>query len=46
MQEVQPHRLTDAELVRYAYLQGAQNLTAAWIDELIKRLEARLDDNR
>lgn len=44
MSGIQPSVLTNEELVRYARLQPADQLPAAWVEELIKRLEATLDD--
>lgn len=46
MHDLQPQTLTDAELVKYAYLTGADKLPPNWVAELIKRLDATLDDNR
>ena len=46
MQGIQPQNLTNEELVRYARLMPPGQVPSAWVDELIKRLEATLDDNR
>ena len=46
MQGIQPQNLTNAELVRYASLMPYGQVPAVWVEELIKRLEATLDDNR
>jgi hypothetical protein len=46
MQGIQPQRLTDEELLRYVYIQGFDKLPAEWVQELCKRLAARIDANR
>lgn len=46
MPSLQPEKLTNDELVHYAWLQGADKLPANWVAELIKRLEHTLDDNK
>ena len=46
MQGIQPQRLTDEELVRYAHLQGYDKLPPEWVKELVLRLERALDDNK
>jgi hypothetical protein len=46
MSGIQPQILTNEELVKYAWLQGADKLDPAWVQELLKRLEATLDDNK
>ena len=46
MQSIRPESLTNAELVKYAWLTGADKLGKDWIAELLKRLEATLDDNK
>jgi hypothetical protein len=38
--------LTTAELVHYAWLMGPDKLPPNWVEELIKRLEQTLDDNK
>jgi hypothetical protein len=43
MQDIQPKNLTDRELLNYAHLFGYDKLPAAWVEELAKRLERRLD---
>ena len=40
MQGIQPQTLTDAELAKYAYLQGAKGLSPEWVTELINRFES------
>lgn len=42
MQGIQPQSLTDEELLRYARLNGAETLPAAWTEELLKRFEKLL----
>jgi hypothetical protein len=44
MQGIQPQTLTDAELAKYAYLQGAKGLSPEWVTELITRFESLLMD--
>ena len=39
MQGIQPSSLTDKELVHYASLARPEELSPAWVAELIKRLE-------
>jgi len=46
MPSTRPEILTNEELVRYAWLEGAANLPLSWVEELIKRLELTLDDNK
>jgi hypothetical protein len=46
MQSIQPQNLTNAELLRYAYMQGHDKLPVDWITEIIKRFETLLDDNK
>lgn len=46
MSGIQPQILTNEELVRYARLQPADKLPAAWVEEILKRLEETLDDNK
>lgn len=48
MLDFPPSRLTDEELVRYArlFLSKETPLPVAWVEELLKRLEATLDDLR
>jgi hypothetical protein len=45
MPSIRPENLTTEELVRYAWLHQ-ENLTREWVLELIKRLEATVDDNK
>ena len=44
MQGIQPQTLTDAELAKYAYLQGAKGLSPEGVTELITRFESLLMD--
>lgn len=44
MQGIRPQQLTDEELVRYARL--LTQLPPDWAAELLKRFEAKLDDNK
>ena len=44
MQGIQPETLTDAELAKYAHLQGAKGLSPEWVTELITRFESLLMD--
>jgi hypothetical protein len=48
MHGIQPHNLTNEELLRYAELLDTTDaaVTRQWIDELAKRLAAQLDDNK
>lgn len=39
MRGIQPDTLTDEELARISYVQGAKNLPEYWVQELISRLE-------
>lgn len=39
MRGIQPDTLTDEELARISYVQGAKNLPEHWVQELISRLE-------
>lgn len=41
---IQPRNMSDKELVQYAWVTGAAQLTPEWVAELIKRLEQKLDD--
>lgn len=41
---IQPRNMSDRELVHYAWVTGAAQLTPEWVAELIKRLEQKLDD--
>lgn len=42
---IQPNTLTDAELAKYAYLQGAKGLSPEWVTLLITRFEEVLMAN-
>lgn len=42
MQGIQPSRLTDRELVRYAELMNNNGLPKEWADELIKRFDEKM----
>lgn len=44
MYGIRPEKLSNGELVRYAWITGPAQLTPEWIAELIKRLELTLDD--
>ena len=44
MQGIQPETLTDAELAKYAHLQGAKGLSPEWVTELFIRFESLLMD--
>jgi hypothetical protein len=48
MHGIQPHNLTNEELLCYAGLLDTTDaaVTRQWIDELVKRLAAQLDDNK
>jgi hypothetical protein len=46
MYGIRPEILTTEELVKYAWLEGPERLPAIWVQELIKRLEQTLDDNK
>lgn len=46
MSGIQPQQLTNEELVRYASLMPYGGVPAAWVAELLKRLEALLDDGK
>lgn len=46
MSGIQPQQLTNEELVRYASLMSYGTVPAEWVAELIKRLEATLDDGK
>lgn len=43
MRGIQPASLTDKELVHYATLERPEDLPPAWVDEIVKRLAARVD---
>lgn len=40
---IQPAGLTDAELLHYCWLTGYDKLEPAWVEELAKRLKARIE---
>jgi hypothetical protein len=46
MSGIRPQILTNEELVKYAWLQGVDKLDPTWVQELLERLEATLDDNK
>jgi hypothetical protein len=46
MSGIQFNNLSTPELVHYAWLMGPDKLPPAWVEELIKRLEQTLDDNK
>ena len=41
-----PQLMSTEEIVRYVWLHGAANLPEIWVEELLRRLEALLDDGR
>lgn len=46
---IQPEFLTDEELVKYAWLRDKRDMAhedRIWFEELRKRLEQRIDDDR
>lgn len=43
MQGIQPTSLTNEELLKYSWLTGADKLPAAWVSELMLRLEEFVD---
>jgi hypothetical protein len=46
MSGIRPSQLTNEELVRYARLEAPGNLPPEWVEEILKRFEQTLDDNR
>lgn len=46
MQGIQPHNLTNEELLRYAYFTGYDKLPVEWIQEIVMRFAALLDDGK
>lgn len=46
MQGLQPQSLTDKELAHYAGLMRPQDVPPAWVEELIKRFEERVLNDR
>lgn len=46
MQGIQPQSLTDAELIHYAWLMGADKLPLDWVAEILQRLERHVDDGK
>jgi len=44
MQTIQPHNLTDEEVLRQVYLMGNEHLPKEWVEELCKRLADHLDN--
>lgn len=43
MQGIQPHNLSDNELLRYMYIMGFDKVPPDWIAELVKRFAELLD---
>jgi hypothetical protein len=46
MQGIQPHNLSDNELLRYIYIMGFDKVPPEWIKELVARFANTLDDNK
>ena len=46
MQGIQPHSLSDNELLRYIYIMGFDKVPPEWIKELVTRFANTLDDNK
>lgn len=46
MQGIQPHNLTNEELLRYAHTLGPAALPAEWVQEILTRFAALLDDGK
>lgn len=46
MQGIQPHNLSDNELLRYIYIMGFDKVPPEWIKELVERFVHLLDDNK
>jgi hypothetical protein len=46
MYGIQPSGLTDRKLLKYARLFGPKDLPAPWVEELLKRLEERVDNDK
>jgi hypothetical protein len=46
MQGIQPHNLSDNELLRYIYIMGFDKVPEEWIKELVERFVNLLDDNK
>ncbi len=43
MQGIQPHNLTNKELLRYIYIMGFDKVPPEWIKELVARFARALD---
>ncbi len=43
MQGIQPHNLTNKELLRYIYIMGFDKVPPEWIKELVTRFARVLD---
>ena len=46
MQGLQPHNLSNEELLRHAYITGYDKLPQEWVEEICKRFAALLDDGK
>jgi hypothetical protein len=46
MQGIQPHNLSNNELLRYIYIMGFDKVPEEWVKELVKRFANLLDDNK
>jgi hypothetical protein len=46
MQGIRPQNLTNAELLRYAYIIGHDKLPLEWVQEIITRFANLLDDGK
>jgi hypothetical protein len=46
MQGLQPHNLSNEELLRHAYITGYDKLPPEWVAEICKRFAALLDDGK
>lgn len=44
MQGVQPKQLTDNELLRYVYIMGFDRVPPDWIETLVERMAALIDN--
>lgn len=46
MQGIRPQSLTNEELLRYAHTLGPASLPTEWVQELLTRFAALLDDGK
>lgn len=46
MQGIQPHNLSNNELLRYIYIMGFDKVPEEWVKELVERFANLLDDNK